>query len=128
MDDDFNTALALGYLHEVARVLNRALADKGFRKDPAAAWLLQEGRAFLLESGKIFGLFQQAPAEYFAGQQKRFLTAKGLGEEEIFNLIAQREEARRSKDWKRADELRGKAATLGIALEDGPKGTTWRPV
>jgi cysteinyl-tRNA synthetase len=127
MDDDFNTALALGYLHEVARVLNRALADKGFRQDSAAAPLLQEGRSRLLESGKIFGLFRETPGEYFAGQQKRFLAAKGFRAEEVFKLIAQREEARRSKDWKRADELRGQAATLGIILEDGSKGTTWRP-
>ncbi|NWF54628.1 MAG: cysteine--tRNA ligase, partial [Syntrophaceae bacterium] len=40
MRDDFNTALALGYLHDLTRLLNRVLADKGFRKDPAAAALL----------------------------------------------------------------------------------------
>ena len=43
------------------------------------------------------------------------------------SLMTQREEARRSKDWKRADELREKTAGLGIVLEDGPQGTTWRP-
>jgi cysteinyl-tRNA synthetase len=127
MEDDFNTALALGYLHELARLLNRALADKGFRKDPAAGDLLKEGRDCLLESGRVLGLFREAPGEYFAGQQKRFLAAKGLPEQEVLNLVVEREEARRSKDWKRADELRGKATALGIVLEDGPQGTTWRP-
>jgi cysteinyl-tRNA synthetase len=73
------------------------------------------------------GLFRETPAEYFAGQQKRFLAAKGFPEEDVFKLIRQREESRRSKDWKRADELRAQAAALGIVLEDGPKGTTWRP-
>lgn len=127
MEDDFNTALALGYLLELARILNRALADKGFRKDSAAGALLKEGRDRLLESGRILGLFREGPGEYFAGQQKRFLAAKGLGEQEILSLMTQREETRRSKDWKRADELREKAASLGIVLEDGPQGTTWRP-
>jgi len=127
MEDDFNTALALGYLHELARLLNRALADKGFRKDPAAGALLKEGRDRLLESGRVLGLFRETPGEYFAGQQKRFLTAKGLPEQEVLNLMAEREEARRSKEWKRADELREKAAALGIVLEDGPQETTWRP-
>jgi cysteinyl-tRNA synthetase len=127
MDDDFNTALALGHLHELGRLLNRALADKGFRKDPAAGALLKEGREGLLESGRILGLFRETPGEYFSGQQKRFLTAKGLPESEVSSLIAAREEARRSKDWKRADEMREKAAALGIVLEDGPQGTTWRP-
>ncbi len=128
MEDDFNTALALGFLHELARVLNRALADKALRKDPAATALLKEGRTRLTEAGKILGLFQETPAEYFAGQQKRFLTVKNLAEEEVRQLIARREEARQAKDWKRADELRAQALALGILLEDGPKGTVWRPV
>jgi cysteinyl-tRNA synthetase len=127
MEDDFNTALALGYLHDLARILNRVLADKGFRKDPAAAALLNEGRNRLRESGISLGLFQQAPAEYFDSQRARYLQAKGIPEKEIKDLIGRREEARKAKDWARADEIRSQAASLGIALEDGPTGTTWRP-
>jgi cysteinyl-tRNA synthetase len=103
------------------------LGDKGFRKDPAASALLMEGRNLLGESGKILGLFQQPPAEYFDSQRKRYLQAKGLQEKEIQDLIAKREAARKAKDWARADELRAQAALLGIVLEDGPTGTTWRP-
>ena len=127
MKDDFNSALALGHLHDLTRLLNRVLADKGFRKDPAAPALLSMGRDYLLESGRILGLFRGEPAEYFADQRKRFLRNKGLKEEEILNLIAQREAARKEKNWARADEIRAQAATMGIVLEEGPKGTTWRP-
>ena len=127
MKDDFNSALALGYLHDLTRMLNRILTDKGFRKDPAAPALLSMGKDFLLESGRILGLFQESPEEYFAGQRKRFLRAKVLKEEDILNLIAQREAARKEKNWARADEIRTQAAAMGIVLEDGPKGTTWRP-
>jgi cysteinyl-tRNA synthetase len=103
------------------------LADKGFRIDPAAAALLNEGRNRLRESGIILGLFQQAPAEYFSSQRARYLQAKGIQEREIKDLISRREEARKAKDWARADEIRTQAASLGIVLEDGPAGTTWRP-
>jgi len=127
MEDDFNTALGLGHLHDMTRVLNRVLGDKGFRKDPAAAALLDEGRSRLLESGKILGLFQQSPAEFFNSQRKRYLQTKGLPETEIQDLITRRETARKGKDWVRADEIRAQAAALGIVLEDGPTGTTWRP-
>ena len=127
MKDDFNTALALGYLHDLSRMLNRVLADKGFRKDPAAAALLGQGRDCLLTSGKILGLFQMKPPEYFAEQRRRFLRAKGMPEEQVQDLIAKREKARREKNWALADEMRQQAVSLGIALEDGPKGTTWRP-
>jgi cysteinyl-tRNA synthetase len=127
MEDDFNTALALGHLHELARVLNRVLADKGFRKDPAATALLDEGRSRLLESGKILGLFQQSPTEFFNSQRQRYLQAKGLQEAEIQDLVRRREKARQEKDWVQADEIRAQAASMGIVLEDGPTGTTWRP-
>ena len=127
MEDDFNTALALGHLHDLTRLLNRVLGDKGFRKDPAAAALLNEGRNRLQESGKILGLFQQSPTEFFNGQRKRYLQAKGLQEREIQDLVTRREAARKDKDWVRADEIRAQAASLGIVLEDGPTGTIWRP-
>ncbi|MBM4331656.1 MAG: cysteine--tRNA ligase [Deltaproteobacteria bacterium] len=127
MEDDFNTALALGYLHDLTRTMNRALQEKGFRKDPAAASLLKLGKDCLLESGKIFGLFQMAPADYFASQRKRFLQATGLKEEEILELIAKREAARKARDWALADEIRARARALGILLEDGPKETIWKP-
>jgi cysteinyl-tRNA synthetase len=103
------------------------LADKGFRKDPAAAALLSQGKDCLLTAGKILGLFQVNPGEYFADQRRRFLRAKGIKEEQVLDLIARREGARKEKNWALADEIRREAAALGIALEDGPRGTTWRP-
>jgi cysteinyl-tRNA synthetase len=127
MKDDFNTALALGYLHDLSRMLNRVLADKGFRKDPAAAALLGQGRDCLQTSGKILGLFQMEPTEYFAEQRRRFFRAKGMKEEQVQDLIAKRETARREKNWALADEIRQQAVSLGVVLEDGPKGTAWRP-
>jgi len=128
MEDDFNTALALGYLHELTRTLNRALGEKGFRKESAAAGLLREGQNCLRACGKILGLFRETPGSYFAGQRKRYLQAQGLREEEIQDLITQRDVARKAKDWARADEIRSRAASLGILLEDGPQGTIWKPL
>jgi cysteinyl-tRNA synthetase len=128
MKDDFNTALALGYLHDLTRMLNRVLADKGFRKDPAAAALLRQGKDCLLTAGEVLGLFRVKPAEYFADQRQRFLRAKGMKERQVLDLIARREAARKEKNWALADEIRREAAALGITLEDGPRGTTWRPI
>jgi len=68
-----------------------------------------------------------APVEYFAGQRRNFLKSKGLREEEIMELLAQREAARQAKDWALADQIRTRAAARGILLEDGPKGTNWKP-
>jgi cysteinyl-tRNA synthetase len=127
MEDDLNTALALATLHDLSRTLHRALGEKSFRQHPAAALLFRQGRDRLLEGGRILGLFQESPEEYFTGQRRRFLQTKGLGEEVIQDLITRREEARRKKDWARADEIRSQAVALGIVLEDGAQGTSWRP-
>jgi cysteinyl-tRNA synthetase len=49
-----------------------------------------------------------------------------IDEEQINRMIRERHEARRKKDWKRADEIKESLASMGISLEDGPNGTTWR--
>ena len=127
MEDDFNTAEALGYVHDLARSLNRAVNDRRFRQDPAAFAILDQGRRLLLEGGAVLGLLRETPEGYFSGQRKRFLEAKSLDEKEIREMIVQRAEARKSKDWARADEIRTRASSMGISFEDGPQGTTWRP-
>jgi len=127
MADDFNTALALGYLHELIRSLNRGLTQKNLLTDAAALSIFQMGRRTILEVGRILGLWQMDPAVYFARQKKRFLESHGLQEEEISSLIAQRDAARQSRNWALADQLRAQAAQWGIILEDGPTGTTWKP-
>ena len=48
--------------------------------------------------------------------------------EEIMKLIRKREEARKRKDWKTADEIREKLREMGIILEDTPEGVKWRRI
>lgn len=127
MEDDFNTALALGHLHELIRFLNRLLTEKSLLKDPTALASIKEGKKILLECGEILGLFQMAPEVYFTKQRQRFLLSRGLAEEEISALIAQRNLARQSRNWVLADQLRAQAARWGVTLEDTPAGTIWKP-
>jgi len=47
-------------------------------------------------------------------------------EEKILELISRRNEHRKAKEWKRADEVRDQLLKMGIAIEDMPKGTTWK--
>jgi cysteinyl-tRNA synthetase len=52
--------------------------------------------------------------------------AVSLSAEKIEGLIVERKEARSSRNFKRADEIRDELLEQGVVLEDGPKGTTWR--
>jgi len=102
MDDDFNSAAALGHLFDFAREVNRAL-DEGSEPEAAAA------AGVLHRLGGILGLFWKAPAaESWAP--------------EVMELVAGREAARKSRDWKKADELRDQLLQLGVAVEDGAAG------
>ena len=113
MDDDFNTPEAYSALFDMAREINRLKTD-----DIAAASLLG---ARMRELADILGLLSQDPETFLQG---------GAGEEdnvaEIEGLIQQRLDARATKDWAAADDARDKLLAMGIILEDGAQGTTWR--
>ncbi len=121
MDDDFNTALALGHFHDLARNLNFLMGE-----DDISANLLTSAYDYFRRFGDILGLFQCAPECYFEEQRRRELGRVRLDETQIDRMILERQEARRRRDWKRADEIRESLASMGVSLEDGPAGTTWK--
>ncbi len=126
MDDDFNTAAAIGILYTLTKTLNRLVDRKkknllfNFSRDLA----LQAQNVFR-EAGNVLGLFQEAPSEYFEKQKKNSIASSGINEKEIEKLIAERIKARNGKDWKRADEIRNSLAEKGVILKDSPNGTEW---
>ena len=102
MDDDFNTARAIGHLFDLSRQVNRAL-DEGLGPPGRAA-----ARA-LLDLGGVLGLFWKAPgAEAW--------------EPGILEQVEAREQARKSRNWKEADRIRDQLLELGVVVEDGPAG------
>lgn len=119
MDDDFNTPEALAVLFDLSREINK-LHD---HDEMAAARL----GASLRHLGKWLGLLQADPESYLkSGTEVVASLSSGIASEEIEALIAQRNIARKAKNWAEADRIRAQLQEAKVVLEDTSKGTIWR--
>jgi cysteinyl-tRNA synthetase len=112
--DDINTPLALAALHEVGTALNKAVAA-----EPHDDALIARFKGQLLAGGGLLGLLESDPEIWFQGGGTDDAA-------EIEGLIVERADARKAKDFARADQVRDKLDAMGVILEDGAGGTTWR--
>lgn len=106
MDDDFNTPQAVSVLFELASEVNRTGSPALVRQ--------------LLGLGRVLNLLGRDPEAFLTGGVKEDDAAR------IEGLIAERAEAKKAKNYARADEIRKSLLEEGIELMDGPQGTTWR--
>jgi cysteinyl-tRNA synthetase len=123
LDDDVNTAQALGYLFDAVRLTNRLLESPS--TDQAYLAMLAHLHQQFLELGHVLNLLQADPEEMLTTLRQKPADLP-VPPEEIEALIAQRTEARKNKDWALADKIRNDLLEMGILLEDMPQGTIWR--
>jgi cysteinyl-tRNA synthetase len=126
MDDDFNTALAIGHLFEAVRGLNRLVARGDFQNCPLSLKVLAEGGAKLRRLGGVLGLLGSDPAAWLDGQKSAGLAESGFTADQIETLIAERRQARKERNFARADAIRNELAAQGIELLDAKDGTSWK--
>ena len=116
LKDDFNSPKLISFLHKILDKLNKSfLNNKNESKSIAD---------LLISSGSVMGLFQSKPDEYF-----KFISSEVLiTEEEIEDLITERNLARNQKDFIRSDKIRDDLKAKGINLEDIGEKTIWKRV
>ena len=112
MNDDFNTPNALSVLFEMAREINKLKTENKTKADSLAAQMRS--------LAKVLGLLERDPEQFLQLGADTDEVAK------IEALIAQRNEARATKNWAVADAARNELSAMGIVLEDGANGTSWR--
>ena len=125
MDDDFNTAQVLGVLFETVRATNRFLAETN-EFSPVALSLIAQVQHMFAETGSVLGLFARRPSEWIEGIKTAKTDQMDITSEKIEQLIAERTEARKARDFKRSDEIRDLLLEKGIQLLDSAQGTTWK--
>jgi cysteinyl-tRNA synthetase len=107
MDDDFNTAEAMGVLFDLVREVNKAEGDKKLALG-----------AQLRELGAVLGILQLPPEEFLQ-------SGSDVDAEYVEMMIQKRIDAKKAKDFATADGVRDELLAKGITLRDGPEGTTW---
>lgn len=105
MNDDFNTPVALSILFQISHALNKT-------REPRLANTLRKLAA-------VLGLLQTS-ADFFLQASNK------ADKESIETMIRERIEARATKNWAKADEIRNHLLSMGIELEDTAENTTWR--
>ena len=125
MDDDFNTAQALGHVFDMVRLTNNLIA--GEKNTPASnkAEILVAAKKIFDHFGAVLGIFQNDADQFFLSDKETELRKRGLNIEEIESLIEKRQIARETKDWARADAIRKELAQLHIVLKDSANDTSW---
>ncbi|KIE43825.1 MULTISPECIES: cysteine--tRNA ligase [Geobacter] len=121
MDDDFNTAQALGYVFDLVRTVNRVLAE-----GESGRVALAGAREAIDRVGAVLGLFTSEPGAFVERLKSRKAAALPIEAAEIERLIDERNAARKARDFRRADEIRDTLADQGILLLDSAQGTTWK--
>ncbi|HUG08111.1 MAG TPA: cysteine--tRNA ligase [Acidimicrobiia bacterium] len=107
MDDDFGTSQAVSLMFDLIREGNRLLDDEGDASALAGSVESIVG---------VLGLDDAEPAP---------VSADGLSDGEIDELVAKRHQARADRDFAQADRIRDELASAGVSIEDGPHGTRW---
>ena len=126
MDDDFNTAKAIGIIYDFLPHLNKIIYAPNLNLNEDLKKILLNIKKFFSDVSQILGLFSIAPADFILSEKKKFLQKNNIDEKFINERISQRAEYRKNKNFEKADEIRDELEKLGIFLEDTPSGTFWK--
>ncbi len=122
MDDDFNTALSIGGIFELIRILNKYLDGRPLGS--RSVELVTRAQNLLKEAGDVLNLFTRTPEAWYASLMR--IKQVPMTESDILAKIRERRQARENKDWAAADSIRKDLDAQGIILEDNKDGTAWK--
>ncbi|MGD8983240.1 MAG: cysteine--tRNA ligase [Desulfobacteraceae bacterium] len=123
MDDDLNTAAAIGAMFEKVKAVNKLMDSYGDKPDAGILKQLENDRHLLFSAAAILGMLEESPEDFF---KKLSSYAESIDAGEVEKMIEERTKARGDKDWAKADAIRDHLLEMGIVLEDSPDGTSWR--
>jgi len=125
LEDDLNTAGALGHLFGMVRLAGRILEDKTLRKAEAGRDALTRILASVDQWSGVLGVFGREPAALLAELKACRAARKGIDAATVEGLLAKRLEARKNKDFAASDAIREELAAMQVEVKDTPQGQAW---
>jgi len=125
LDDDLNMPVALAKLADFSKAVNELCDQAARKKGKAPRASVDAARRGFEALDAELGLGTQKPADVLLRIRDRRAKGLGLDADWIDAQIAERSEARKSKDFARADRIRDALTNQGVELLDGPEGTGW---
>jgi cysteinyl-tRNA synthetase len=122
MDDDFNSARAIGDMFEFVKNINNVIQKPDFEINAAIKKSLDGAYGKIKELGAVFGFNFKDDAIVMTGYEE---AGEAMTASEIEEKIKERESARKAGDYKKADEIRSYLKDKGVLLEDRKEGTIW---
>jgi cysteinyl-tRNA synthetase len=126
MDDDFNTAKGVGVVFDAVRYINRLMDENKEIIPIDIKQIINSIYSDISGIAGVLGMLSDKTEDYFNKKKSKFLEKKEVDTSLIDSMVKERFEARKAKDWKKADEIRKKLSDMGIIIEDRPDGTIWK--
>ncbi|MCR4667268.1 MAG: cysteine--tRNA ligase [Desulfovibrio sp.] len=125
LDDDLNTAQALGELFALVRLVNKLLENKTLASSQKAKELFENFLSLLEVWQEELGILNDEPETFFSALRDIRVRRKKIDLNEIGLLLEERSTARKNKDFARSDKLRDDLSAKGILVKDTPAGQEW---
>ncbi|MBF0242472.1 MAG: cysteine--tRNA ligase [Desulfamplus sp.] len=126
MDDDFNSAKGIATIFDAVKSGNKILDKSGESISSDKIKKVADICADIQKMGSIIGVVSQSPQSYFKAKKDAAILSSSIDPKMVDQLVMERTEARKSKNFARADEIRKELDSMNIILEDGQNGTTWK--
>jgi len=125
LEDDLNTAGALGHIFSAVRLAGRVCEDKNQRKSEGGRDLFERIKSDMADWGSILGLFEHEPAAFLIELRDNRAARAGINPAKVQELLDARQQARKDKDFEKSDAIRDELAAMQVEVKDTPQGATW---
>jgi cysteinyl-tRNA synthetase len=125
MEDDMNTAGALGHVFSAIRLAGRVIEDKNLRKSEGGRELFTRIQADMARWSEVLGIFGREPAVFLAELRDNRAARAGIDPTKVQALLEARKQARQDKDFAKSDAIRDELIVMQVEVKDTPQGATW---